>query len=306
VDITLSLGLNNFAPAGSGADWPDLVERARRADEAGIDRLWVVDHVVMGEHLDAYDGGAFPTGPDGDWLEPLTLLGVLAGATTRARLATGVLQAALRRPVVLAKAAASLDVLSGGRLDLGVGVGWQREEYEAAGLDFDRRGALLDETLRLCRTLWGGEPVTGHADAGPFGPVWCRPVPAQAGGVPIWISGRMRERTLRRIVELGAGWIPWATDASDLAAAVDRVHAALVDAGRETTSFQVRGSLAVRLDHAGRSDPIATVEPVPALVGHGITDFQLVIPAGARAEVDAALPELVGAFRARVAFEVGR
>ena len=84
----------------------------------------------------------------------MTSLAVIAGATTTVRLATGVLLAALRRPAVLAKTAATLDVLSGGRLDLGVGIGWQREEYEAAGLDFAVAGRLLDHTLEVCQLLW--------------------------------------------------------------------------------------------------------------------------------------------------------
>jgi alkanesulfonate monooxygenase SsuD/methylene tetrahydromethanopterin reductase-like flavin-dependent oxidoreductase (luciferase family) len=152
----LSIMLKSYAAEDPGrSGWQPMLERARAADEAGIDRLFVSDHVVFGENLEAYArpelggaaGGRQPTGPDGHWLEPLTALSVVAGITSRVRLATGILLAALRRPVVLAKTAATLDVLSGGRLDLGVGVGWQREEYEAAGLKFESRGHLLDHTL---------------------------------------------------------------------------------------------------------------------------------------------------------------
>ena len=140
----ISMALLNFAAEDQG-DWRFLLDRARAADDAGISRLTVSDHVVYGEDLEAYSkpenggvaGGRQPTGPDGLWLEPLTLLSVVCGVTSRVRLATNILLAALRRPVVLAKSASTLDVLSGGRLDLGVGVGWQREEYVAAGLDFD-------------------------------------------------------------------------------------------------------------------------------------------------------------------------
>ena len=122
----------------------------------------VSDHVVFGEDLGAYGdpavggttGGRQPTGPDGEWLEPLTVLSFVAARTSQIRLGTNILLAALRRPVVLAKTLATLDVLSGGRVDLGVGVGWQREEYDAAGLDFDERGRLLDDTLETCRSLW--------------------------------------------------------------------------------------------------------------------------------------------------------
>src|SRR5438552_1383383 len=160
--------LTSYAADGPGqGGWQPMLERARAADEAGIDRLFVSDHVVFGENLEAYsrpelggaEGGRQPTGPDGHWLEPLTVLSVIAGITARVRLGTGILLAALRRPVVLAKTAATLDVLSGGRLDLGVGVGWQREEYEAAGLDFGARGRLLDHTLEVCQILWRDSPA---------------------------------------------------------------------------------------------------------------------------------------------------
>src|SRR3954454_6322216 len=145
----LSLALVNWT-GRVPQDWHYLVDRAQAAEDAGIDRVVVSDHVVFGEDLDAYGrpelggiaGGRQPTGPDGCWLEPLTSLAVIAGATTRVRLCTGVLLAALRRPAVLAEMAGTLRVLSGGRLDLGVGIGWQREEYEAAGLDYGRRGRL--------------------------------------------------------------------------------------------------------------------------------------------------------------------
>ena len=157
----LSLASSTGRPT-SRPSWRYLVDRAQAAEEAGIDRVVVSDHVVFGEDLDAYGepevgappAAASPPVPTGSWLEPLTSLAVIAGATTAVRLGTNILLAALRRPVVLAKTAATLDVLSGGRLDLGVGVGWQREEYEAAGLDFDRRGRLLDHTLEVCQTLW--------------------------------------------------------------------------------------------------------------------------------------------------------
>src|ERR1700681_4430408 len=157
----LAVNLPSFSATDPGG-WQHLLDRARAADQAGVDRVLVSDHVVFGEHLEAYarpevgglEGGKQPTGPDGLWLEPLTVLSVVCGITSRVRLMTCILQAALRRPVVLAKAAATLDVLSQGRLDLGVGVGWQREEYGAAGLRFEGRGRLLDHTLEVCQTLW--------------------------------------------------------------------------------------------------------------------------------------------------------
>src|SRR3954469_18210309 len=166
--IQLSIGVTSYAAEDPGT-WEPLFEAARVADRAGVDRLVVSDHVVFGERLEEYSrpeiggqaGGKQPTGPDGHWLEPLTTLSVLAGMTSRIRLGTNILVAALRRPALLAKSTATLDVLSGGPLRLGVGVGWQREEYEAAGLDFDDRGRLLDDTLAVCRELWT-QPVVAH------------------------------------------------------------------------------------------------------------------------------------------------
>ena len=120
----------------------------------------------------------------------MTLLSVVGHHQPRRSAGTGILLAALRRPVVLAKAAATLDVLSGGRLDLGVGVGWQREEYEAAGLDFDRRGRLLDHTLEVCQTLWREQAAARFDRELHFESIHCMPKPLQPGGVPIWVSGR--------------------------------------------------------------------------------------------------------------------
>src|SRR3954453_20083729 len=137
----LSIGVRSFAAEDPGT-WQPLFDAARVADEAGVDRLVVSDHIVFGERLDEYGrpeiggqaGGKQPTGPDGHWLEPLTTLSVLAGMTTRVRLGPHIRRAARRRPVIRAKSAATLDVLSNGRLDLGIGVGWQKSEYDAAGL----------------------------------------------------------------------------------------------------------------------------------------------------------------------------
>src|SRR5438309_10906013 len=208
--------LRAFAPTAPGR-WLPMLDRARAADEAGIDRLFVSDHVVFGEHIDAYgrpelggtEGGRQPTGPDGHWLEPLTVLSTIAAITSRVRLATGILLAALRRPVVLAKAAATLDVLSGGRLDLGVGVGWQREEYEAAGLDFDARGRLLDHTLEVCQTLWRDQRASYSSPELSFEAIHMMPKPVNPNGVPIWVSGTVSPRPMRRLAQFGTGWIPW-------------------------------------------------------------------------------------------------
>jgi probable F420-dependent oxidoreductase len=270
---TLTLQLANFGPPDDTGLVDSLLTTAVVGDEVGIDRVLVVDHVVMGEHPEAYDGGRFPTGPDGQWPEPLTLLTAIAATTRRVRLATSILIAPLRRAATLAKAAATLDVISHGRLELGVGVGWQREEYEAAGLTFEDRGHQLDRTLEVCRRLWQPGPVSFTDDVLDFDRIWCEPRPVQPGGVPLWISGRIHARTLRRIVRYGDGWIPWGEYRRDILSGVRQVHDALADAGRDLTGFHVRGGLRLEVDASGKVDAERTVTPVPDLVEGGVTDF---------------------------------
>jgi len=264
---------------------------------------------VMGEHLDAYgvperggvSGGKQPTGPDGIWLEPLTLLAVLAGVTSHARLGTGILLAALRRPVVLAKAAATLDVLSGGRLELGVGVGWQQEEYLAAGLDFGARGRLLDHTLAVCQTLWREQSASFDGDGLQFEGIHCMPKPVQPGGVPIWVSGRINDRVVERIVRFGSGWIPWGDEARDPVASLGRIRDALAAAGRDPAAFQVEGSLPLVRDDGGAIDVARTIEGVPARVAAGVTDFRAALRVPDDTDQAAEqLGPLVAAFRAAV------
>ncbi|MGO9457774.1 MAG: TIGR03619 family F420-dependent LLM class oxidoreductase [Acidimicrobiales bacterium] len=280
----LSLLLRNFS-ADDQVSWEPLLAAAEVADRAGVDRLVVSDHVAFGESLTDYArpekggvlGGRQPTGPDGHWLEPLTLLAVLAGSTTRVRLATGILLAALRRPVVLAKTVATLDVLSAGRVDLGVGVGWQEAEYEVAGLAFAARGRLLDETLDLCQRLWR-EPVVDL----PSGPIHQMPKPVQAGGVPLWISGRSTNRhVVDRVIRFGAGWIPWAEDAVDPAPGIVRLREALERAGHGGRTLQVTAALP---DDPGE---------VARLVDAGVTDFRARTSPSGREE----LSDLVRRFR---------
>ena len=198
--VHLSTDLRTFAPEPA-TDWSDVADFARRADRAGFDRLAVSDHVAFGADLESYGepatggilGGTQPTGPDGAWLEPVTTIAYLAATTSRVRFTTNILLAALRRPVVLAKMAATVDVLSHGRLDLGVGVGWQRAEYEAAGLSFENRGRLLDHTIEVCQTLWTTDAASYDSPALSFDAIHQMPKPAAARRRPD-LGQRNRQR----------------------------------------------------------------------------------------------------------------
>lgn len=301
----LSMPLLNFASEDPG-DWGFLIERAKAADAAGVDRLVVSDHVVYGEDLEAYSlpekggvaGGRQPTGSDGLWLEPLTLLSVVSGVTSRVRLGTNILLAALRRPVVLAKTASTLDVLSGGRLDLGVGVGWQREEYEAAGLDFEARGRLLDHSLEVCQTLWREQRATYSSGELEFEAIHMMPKPMRSGGVPIWVSGTINQRMIRRLARFGDGWIPWGESAVNLAASIEQMRDGVAATGRDPSDIGVVGSIALVKNDAGEPDLARTMDAVPTLVAAGVTDVRLHMPLPAGLErATSVLTAVVQAFR---------
>ncbi len=303
---TLSVSLRTFDE--SPTSWQPLFEFADAVDRAGIDRVVAAEHILYGENLEAYAnpasggsaGGKQPTGPDGHWLDSLTVLTMIAARTTHVRLATGILLAALRPAALLAKQLATLDVLSGGRVDLGVGIGWQREEYEACGLDYGRRGALLDTQLGLLRRLWT-EPVVDHADSPVvYNRVHAMPKPLQAGGVPIWVSGRINDRTVARVVAHGDGWIPWGDHIADPAPGIATLRDALAAAGRDPSQLLVQGNLPVVKTGDG-IDLAATMDGVPTLREAGVTDFRFNHRwTGDGAQDHDAMAAVVTAFRAAV------
>jgi probable F420-dependent oxidoreductase len=305
--VQLSIGLPSYAPEGRG-DWPRLLEAASAADRVGVDRVVVSDHVAFGERLEEYGkpelggqaGGRQSAGSDGEWLEPITTLAVLAGRTARVRLGTNILLAALRRPVVLAKTLATLDVLSGGRLDVGVGVGWQREEYEAAGLRFEGRGRLLDHTLEVCEVLWRDRRASYDSDELRFEAIHQMPKPLQPGGVPIWVSGTINPRTVNRLARFGTGWIPWGPDASNVAS-LAKMQQALERRGRNPRDVQIVWNL----PSVWRGEDGANVRTVMrgcrTLVEQGVTDFRMLMPLPSPGfDIEAELGAVVDAFRSEM------
>jgi probable F420-dependent oxidoreductase len=295
----------SFAAEDPGS-WESVLEQGQAADEAGVDRVVVSDHVVYGENLEAYgrpesggvSGGKQPTGPDGHWLEPLTFLSVLCGRTKQVRLGTNILQAALRRPAVLAKSLATLDVLSGGRVDIGVGVGWQREEYEACGLSFDGRGKLLDETLEVLQTLWTDQRASHSGPSLQFEAIHMNPKPRQAGGVPFWVSGRLNANVARRLARFGSGWIPWGDEAADLASSIPRMRNMVAETGRDPSGIGVVGTLRIERAADGAPDLERTMAAVPDLVAAGVTDFRAGVRLGDSYQENLEmLSGLVGPFR---------
>ena len=280
----LSLQLRTFA-SEEPESWSPVIDQAVAADRAGIGKVVVSDHVVFGENLDAYadptlgglSGGKQPTGSDGLWLDPLTVLSVIAGRTSNIRLGTSILLAALRRPAALAKSVATLDVLSEGRVDLGVGVGWQKEEYEACGLDFFSRGRLLDHTLEVCQLIWSEKTASYDSPELTFSSIHAMPKPTQKPGVPLWVSGTVNKRSMTRLAKFGNGWIPWGEDAINISNGIVSMREAVSALGRDPSSIAVVGTLPI----VREEDTInieATMENVPSLVASGVTDFRAYLP----------------------------
>jgi probable F420-dependent oxidoreductase len=293
---TLSVGIPNFG-AWAGEDWRALLDVARACDEYGVDRVIVNDHVVMGRRTDAYTWGRVPTAPDGPWLEPLTVLAAVAAVTTRVRLATGILIAPLRPAAVLAKTVATLDVLSRGRVDLGVGVGWQAEEYDAVGVPFRLRGGQLDDTIGACRALWSQLPASYVSATVSFDDTYCAPLPVQAR-LPVWFAGTLHPRNLRRVVELGDCWIPiMGATVADIRRGADLLRSAT----DRPIGVQAPASPVKAAD--GSRDPVATMAGVPELVAAGANDIYVNIAsfAGSVAAAPAAIKALVSAFQEVVA-----
>jgi len=238
ISVTVS-GLSRLYADGLAG----LVETARVADACGVDQIVVTDHLMIGPRTDRYPYGRFPFPVEEPWPEPLTTLAAMAGATSRVRLGTGILIAPLRPPLLLAKTVATLDVLSGGRVDLGVGTGWQREEFEASGLPFAGRTARMDDTLRACRALWRDAPASFASETTSFRDVWCLPRPVQ-DPIPIWIGGALVDGNLRRLAEYGAGWMPVAPSLDEVREGREKLRAALSAAGRDPEAVGIRGAVA--------------------------------------------------------------
>jgi probable F420-dependent oxidoreductase len=186
----------------------NVLRFSRRMEELGYESLWASDHVVIPYTIESRypysETGAFPLPPDASFLEPLTTLSLVAAVTTRVNLGTTILVLPHRHPVLAAKMLATLDHLADGRVILGAGVGWMREEIELLGAPFDARGAWSDEAIRVMRECWREGRTRHHGRFFSFDDVGVYPKPPR-GHIPIWIGGHT-PRALRRVAELGDGW----------------------------------------------------------------------------------------------------
>jgi probable F420-dependent oxidoreductase len=200
-----------YLPTRGGCATPEALEAiVERGEALGFHSVMIADHVVFPTHITSkypYTvSGEFPGG--GDALEQLALMSFVAARTRRLRLVTSVMILPYRHPVLTAKMLATIDVLSRGRVTVGVGVGWLREEFEALDApDFERRGAVSDEYLKIFKVLWTQAPATFQGEFHRFDSLRCLPQPVQTPHPPIWIGGHSTP-ALRRAARYGDGWHP--------------------------------------------------------------------------------------------------
>ena len=249
----------------------DVMQFAWIADDGGLDFVGFIDHVVM--PWPAADGtprSIYP--PDTEIVEALVAMGFVAAATRRVRLRTTVLVLPQRHPAVVAKQLAAVDLLSDGRLDVGLGVGWLGAEFEALGVPFAERGRRTDEALDVMTRLWTQRDASVDGAFHQFDSMAMEPKPLQRPHPPLWFGGTT-PHAFRRLVRWGVGWIaPVGAGVDEVAGAVSKLGRAATEAGRDPASFGVHAALKVGevsltewiLDRAGR------------LISAGATDLMMI------------------------------
>ena len=230
---------------GAAATREGVLLVARRIEALGYDSLWVSDHVVIPWTIRSrypYNAtGDFPLSPGTDFLEPLTALTLAAAVTSRVRLGTSVLVLPHRHPVLTAKMLATLDHLAPGRVILGAGVGWMREEVELFGVPYGRRGAWTDEAIAIMRACWREDRVSHRGEFFRFEDLGVRPRPAN-GTIPIWIGGHT-DRALSRVATLGDGWHAAFPTPRALGDGIARLREACQKVGRDLATLTISARL---------------------------------------------------------------
>jgi probable F420-dependent oxidoreductase len=260
-----------FANTGPFSDGPAAAAMARAAEEAGFESLWTVEHVVVPSGYEStypYDPSGKMPGPEASPIpDPLVWLSYVAGATSTIRLATGILIVPQRNPVVLAKEVATLDHMSGGRMELGIGVGWLEEEFDAIGVPFSERGKRADDHIAAMRALWSGDKASHHSEFTDFDDCISLPHPVN-GSVPIHVGGHT-DIAARRAGRLGDGFFPGKGSPEDLARSFDLV--------RDTAKEHGRDPEAIEFTAGGMTIGGGAVDTVKALADVGVD--RVMVPA---------------------------
>ncbi len=255
-----------FANTGPFAETEGLIELAQAAEANGFESLWTVEHVIWPTEYDStypYDpGGKMPGDSTSSIPDPLIWLAFVAANTKTIKLATGIIILPERNPLVLAKTVATLASLSKGRFQLGIGVGWLKEEFEALGIPWERRGKRTDDYIGAMRALWSGDNAHFDGEFAAFHNVTSNPKPP-GGAVPVVIGGHSKAAA-RRAGRLGDGFFPGKGSMEELAELFDVMNQAAADAGRDPAAIEITAG------HPGifSSDPAGAAEELTALGVH--------------------------------------
>src|SRR5579875_1299411 len=242
------------------ADPMAVRDYAQAAEQLGYAHLLAYDHVVGADTTQRPDWRG-PYTSRTLFHEPFVLFGYLAGITPRLEFVTGVIILPQRQPVLVAKQAAEVDVLSGGKFRLGVGVGWNEVEYQALNETFGNRGRRSEEQIAVLRALFTQESVTFHGQWHHIEAAGINPLPVQRP-IPIWLGGSV-DATLRRVGRIGDGWFPQRPPDDAARAAIERIHAYAQEAGRDPRSIGIEARVSIA--HSTPDDWARAVEAWRAL-----------------------------------------
>ena len=229
-----------FANSGRFSSPELFAELARDAEQCGFESIWTVEHVVIPQPHAPYPGSKDGQMPGGDQVpipDPLIPLAYAAAITTKLKLSTGVIILPQRHPLYLAKQLATLDVLSKGRMMVGIGSGWMPEEFAAVDVDYHARGARTDESIQAMRALWSANAATFHGKHFHFHDVKSFPKPLQSGGIPIHVGG-YSQAAARRAGRFGDGFFPTVTEPAKLAPLFESVRQEAKKAGRSPDAIE--------------------------------------------------------------------
>lgn len=257
---------------------PDLFGHlAVTAERVGVESLWSVEHVVIPHNYESKypysKTGRIPGEENSDIPDPLIPLAYAAALTKKVRLATGILILPQRHPLYTAKEVATVDVLSKGRMILGIGSGWLKEEFDALGLDFGKRGRMTDEAIQAMRAVWRESPASFHGEMYHFHDVMSFPKPVQAGGVPIHIGGHS-PAAARRAGRYGDGFFPAIGEIDKLKELFAMMGEAAAKAGRKASEIELSCMGRASLDAFKAFEDLGVsrvVVPTPGRDAEGVT-----------------------------------
>lgn len=255
----------------------DVLAYAQMSERLGFHDFDASDHVILSDDPANYPAGTFRWDVESFWPDPLILLSAVGAVTSRIHLTTSILVAPLRPAAVIAKMASTLDNMTGGRLRLGIGSGWNKAEFDAIGVPYVGRTARMEDYIGACRALWTQRPASFHSDTVSFDGMWCSPGPARPTGIPVLLGGPANPTVAARIAKISEGWNPMDAQRDQLESGIALIREEFERAGRDPAELIVRTPAmeSIVQDAFTRDDPTALRDEVAYLAGLGVTEVKI-------------------------------